>query len=512
MGAERRFGAWADRPPAILPEQVKKELRAHVVVVGCGMAGITCALRAQQQGARVLVLEKGRAWSARGGNIGVPNSSFMKSRGYENDPQVVAREWIKRAGNRCDERILWRYLRESPRAMDWLVELVQRPEYGARPELQGSRYKGETYFEFFGSHRFFGGPMEKKGMRAGAADCVYAMYCEAQKLGVEFLFETPAEQLLKEDGRVAGVYARCGDGWLLARGSRGVVLATGDIGGSDEMCEDLAPIANRCAAKLYTPRGCNTGDGHRMGYWAGGDFEDGPFPLMLHPQAFHYRSYCFLFVKQDGTRFMNEDTYVQGRTDAILRERMQYAWAIMDGSWKEQVPKTLPYGGGLFWGNDCLAGESEFDADAEQRFLDMGLRRGVVVQADTPEELAERMGAPGAVFAASLKRYNELAALGRDEDFGKRPELLMPLDKPPYYAMKFGPALLAVVGGLRVDENMRVLDAAGGRIPGLYALGNTAGGRYGVDYPVIIPGNSHGTAMTFGFLTGEALGAEPGDK
>jgi predicted oxidoreductase len=115
------------------------------------------------------------------------------------------------------------------------------------------------------------------------------------------------------------------------------------------------------------------------------------------------------------------------------------------------------------------------------------------------------MGIPAEAFAATLREYNEMCYAGKDRQFGKRKELLMPLDKPPYLAIKFGPAVLAVAGGLRVDGNCAVLDAEGEPVPGLYAIGNTMGGRYGVDYPMVIPGTSHGTALTYGWMLGELL-------
>jgi succinate dehydrogenase/fumarate reductase flavoprotein subunit len=501
-----RWGDWAMPPVPVPEEKIAKRTEADVVVLGAGIAGVSCALKAAQSGADVLVLEKSGSWSGRGGNIGVANSSFMREKGYVNDVDAVAREWIKRCMNRCDEKLLRLYLDNGGRAMDWLVGIVTGPEYGARVALQGSAYKGETYYEIPGSHRFFDGPMARKGARPGAADAVFAMYTEAVKLGVRFLFKTPGEQLVKRDGAVTGALAKDENGYLLASARRGVVIATGDIGGNDGMCEDLAPIANRCAAKIYAPKGGNTGDGHRMGLWAGGAFEDAPFPTILHPQAFHFGNYCFLFVKPDGTRFMNEDSYVQGKTVAMIRERLTYAWSILDSAWAEKIPATLPYGGGLFWGQDCILGEPDFDAAAEARLLEMGKGRGVVVTADTPGELAKKMDVPADVFISTLERYNAMAKEGKDLDFGKRRELMIPLDKPPFYALKFGPALLAVAGGLRVDTQMRVLNETGTPVSGLYAIGNAAGGRYGVDYPILIPGNSHGTALTFGFLLGEALG------
>ena len=63
--------------------------------------------------------------------------------------------------------------------------------------------------------------------------------------------------------------------------------------------------------------------------------------------------------------------------------------------------------------------------------------------------------------------------------------------------------------GLRpIDQHikgMRALGADRRPVPGLYAIGNTAGGRYGVDYPMLLPGNSHGTGLTFGYLLGREL-------
>ena len=224
-----RWGSWKEAPPAVPEAEIRETIDCDVAVAGAGIAGVACACRAAQNGLRVVVLEKSGKWNARGGNIGVANSAFMRSQGYENDPEVLAREWIKRCLGRCDETVLWRFLLNSGDAMDWLIGILTLPEYGARPELQACLYKGETYLERMGSHRFFEGPMAKKGARAGAADAVYAMYAESLKLGVRYLMNTPAEQLEKRDGRVTAVLAKGEQGYIRVRAAKGVVLATGDI-------------------------------------------------------------------------------------------------------------------------------------------------------------------------------------------------------------------------------------------------------------------------------------------
>lgn len=51
--------------------------------------------------------------------------------------------------------------------------------------------------------------------------------------------------------------------------------------------------------------------------------------------------------------------------------------------------------------------------------------------------------------------------------------------------------------GTLTDTAMHVLDADSRPIPGLYAVGNVAGGLYGVDYPLLWNGNSHSRAITW---------------
>ena len=503
---DHHWGSWANAPEPIPEESILKSYECDVAVIGAGISGVACALRAAQNGLDVIVLEKGSTWSGRGGNIGVVNSKFMREQGHVNDPDEIAREWMKRCANLCDEKIVWQYLRHGEAAMDWLLDIITMPEDGARPELQACLYRGDAYVEHYGSHRFFDGPMHKKGMRAGGADAVYAMYCEAVKLGVRFLFNSPAEQLVKVDGRVTGAVAKDADGYLRVNAGRGVVLATGDIGGNREMCDDLAPLANRCTAQVYMPRGNNTGDGHRMGLWAGGMFEDTPFPVMSHPMGYHFVYYCFLFINpNNGERFMNEDNNIQSTVNNQLRLYMPYAWSLLDGDWLKNAEDSMQYGGGMFWELDHGPDEGPFSEEKHLAMMERGLRSGNVVTADTLEELAEKMGMPADKIIATVERYNSLVEKGHDDDFGKRKELLKGIYKPPFYAIKFGTSALAVTGGLRVDERMGVLDEKLEHIPGLYAIGNAAGGRYGVNYPLLIPGNSHGTALTFGYLLGNLL-------
>jgi len=498
-----RWGDWANFPEPIAEDQICKTVEAEVVVVGAGIAGVTAALRAAQNGAKVVVVEKTGKWNARGGNLGVPDSKLLRSKGIHIDKEEFAREWVKRCGSRCDERVMWLYINHGGEAMDWLLDIMTKDDL-THPIVQGCFYRGETYLEQPGSHRFMDGPCAKKGARAGATDCVAEMYRLSLELDVKYYFNCPGEQLIKENGRVTGLLAKSEEGYVRFLASKGVILATGDIGGNPEMCADLAPDANRALNNVYFPAGVNTGDGHRMGLWAGGFFEADHLPSMIHPLAPCARSYCFLFVNQKGERFMNEDTWSQGKCMQVLYQNRSYAWSIIDSDWETKVPQTIPYGGGMLWDQDRELGV-DWKAEDDRVTLERAERSGALVKADTLEELAEKMDIPADAFVATVKRYNELCALGKDLDLGKRKELMLPIEKPPYMGIKYGASLLVVVGGLRVNSRLQVIDSELDPIPGLYAIGNVGGGRYGVDYPLVVPGNSNGSAMVFGYMAGEFI-------
>lgn len=110
---------------------------------------------------------------------------------------------------------------------------------------------------------------------------------------------------------------------------------------------------------------------------------------------------------------------------------------------------------------------------------------------------------------ASIERYNELAAAGVDEDFGKDSRVLFTLDTPPFMGVVAGPdhvgGVMVTVGGLMTDKHCNVLDEAMDPIPGLYAAGNCLGQRFGAAYFSPIPGVSIGSAITLGYTLGEHL-------
>src|SRR5690606_30445570 len=193
-------------------------------------------------------------------------------------------------------------------------------------------------------------------------------------------------------------------------------------------------------------------------------------------------------VNKFGDRYENEDVPIPYLCNSIQLQPDNVSWTIFDSTYAEDVPDM---GVGFSRSNEV----SEFTTTGLEDAVEQGMS---AFRADTIEELAEKIGVPADALQATVERYNELAEQGEDLDFGKSPEMMTFIDTPPYYAVTNPVALLVVLGGLQVNTQLQVLDTNGEVIPGLYATGNTAGGFFANDYPVIVPGLSHSRALTFG--------------
>lgn len=129
---------------------------------------------------------------------------------------------------------------------------------------------------------------------------------------------------------------------------------------------------------------------------------------------------------------------------------------------------------------------------------------GYWVSASTLEEAAEAFSIPADTLQATVDRYNELAAAGADEGFGKPAADLGPIQQGPFHIVRTYTPMDATMGGLVVNEAMQVVDNNGSPIKGLYATGNTQGSFYGAtDYDLEVDGFSLGRAATSGRLAGE---------
>lgn len=338
----------------------------------------------------------------------------------------------------------------------------------------------------------------------GEAMLDFAKIVEAS--GVEVFYSTPAEQLITdESGSVIGVAAKSGEGYVQFLAKKGVILATGDYQNDEEMCDFYLPDIKNFARKQMN----KTGDGHKMGCWVGGRIEPVGHTKMLHDFDAGPATMCdlpFLAVDVNGNRFCCETAPMD-----VLNNFLKDGDKLKDGEagWYSQVFDANYVTACADWPCAKLYTPEELesfmpDVEGEK----MGVIEGFIrtFRADTLEELASKIGADPATFTATVERYNELVASGKDEDFGKPSQFMKPIATPPFYAMNRWLRVSAITSGLVVDGNLQVLDENDEPIGGLYAAGNVSGGFYGgIDYPMTLAGLSIGRCFTQGRYAGRLV-------
>ncbi len=494
-------------PPPIPPEEIVETSTADVVVVGAGTSGKAAALSAAEAGAKVIQIDKHTTYRWGGGMIGAIDSRLQKKLGIKIDKDEVCLELMKWGGNKPDQKLYRLWADNSGAVMDWLMDITDAEGIVTLPyqwpRKPGFEPEKEYYPDFPVCHIHSDG--KTPGLNHSLAlECVQN---RAIKLGVDIRYRTRAVRLIRRgNGRVTGVIARNPEGqYIQFNARRAVVLCTGEYGNNPAMvqkyCPDSAEVARRNNIYMtrnedlrLAPEPLNVGDGHLMAMWVGAVMEPGPHAPMSHATVGPTGANAFLRVNIEGERFENEDVPAQSSANSLIRQPGKKVWQVFDSKWEDEL-SLMGVGLGTF---------SEANDMIRQQVDEM------TVRANTIEELAEKMEVPVKTFRATVDRYNELARAGKDLDFGKRPDRLTTVDRPPFYAGIIEQHILVILGGLITNTRLQPLDANRKVIPGLYLAGNTVGNRFAVDYPTMCAGLSHGFAWTTGRLAGlSAAGEKP---
>jgi succinate dehydrogenase/fumarate reductase flavoprotein subunit len=498
----KRGYSW-ETPPAPIPEdQIAETLEADAVIIGGGISGLAAAARITAKGLSGIVIDKNEHMVALAGQIAAINTKIMAEKGIVIDKKQLAADWLKVSGSRVQEDLLWIFINRSAEGFEWMLELAE----GCLDVGVYVGYRGPMFNEYLGTHHIF----QKKGCEkykhfGGGMLACEILEKEFLKNGGKLFRGAAAEQLEKDGGgRVVSCIAKGKDGkYRRYKGTKAVILATGDCSDNDEMLEAFCPIGLRPAKKF--PRHGNTGDGQKMAYWAGAILDNPEWAPTLHALGYSGFQGFFLHVNQLGKRFMNEDTWMQAKSvRCLMQPGGDFAFTIMDSKYLDEIGERWDIIGGQGMAPLSVVGD-KYNREMLEKEIERNLSVGNGFRADTLEELAKLCDIPLENLEKTVSRYNELVAQGDDVDFGKRAVMLTPIVKPPFYALKWGPALLDVFGGALTNTDLNVLDAYGQPIPGLYAVGNAAGGMYAVDYPLLLNGNSYGRALAYAMQIGDSL-------
>ena len=463
-----------------------------VVIVGAGASGVPAAITAREAGATVALIQKESTAISQGNTA----TGILLDTSDPAGVEAVVSRLIKDHQYRGKREQVELWAKNSGECITWLLDLAT---------AQGAQISDSTMKWTAAIKEVNGYPMDylsidfgPKPYNTGNGMQVLAEYAASQ--GVEVFYDTEAKQLVGDASGVTGVIAETADGNVQFNAAKGVILATGDYQNDDDMMAYYLPDLQNLGRKQMN----KTGDGHKMAVWAGGAIEDITHTKMLHDFDAGPASMCdmpFLAVKMDGTRFVNE-TVEMSLLNCYLRSKEDsgHYCQVFDSNYMEAAaewPGKLvdPEGLKVYMPEEDVEREGVFEGQIN------------TFKADTLEELADKLEiADKAAFVASVKRYNELAAAGKDEDFGKPANYLVPVDTPPFYGIHRHVRMSAICSGVDVNAKHECLTPEGEVIENLYAIGNCSGHFYGgIDYPLTVFGLSLGRCYTEGYVIGRMV-------
>lgn len=446
-----------------------------VLVVGCGIAGLSAAVTALQQGASVTVLERAPKEDF-GGNtrwteayMRMKNDAeisddfaehFMQNPGANLDPNLeraVTGEssgWpaYVRAHPLPDPEVIFTFADQVPPTIAWLKEFGLK--FGPQP----------IYLLTQNTHRI--------AAQGGGLALIERLNAEVESLGGEILYETVARDLVQAaDGSVRGVLCKAPDGSSLRIEAGSTVLASGGFQGNPEMMARY--IGPRASYMRPVARGgyYNRGEGIRMALDAGaapaGEFSS-YHAEPVDPRSQEAEAVVFIYpygilVNKRGLRFIDEapgtvDAHYDNIARSFAHQPDGIAWVVFDDQ-VQDIPR---------W-------QTSIRSDIAP------------VEAPTIAELAEKLGLPVENLTATVEGFN--AACPEIAEFtpfeidnattrGIEPpksNWSRPLTKAPFRAYPLISSVCFTFGGLKVNDRAQVVDTEGHVIPGLLAAGETMG-------------------------------------
>ncbi|WP_036502146.1 FAD-dependent oxidoreductase [Nocardia aobensis] len=495
-----------------------------VVVVGSGGAALAGALAATHRGMSVCVIEKtdrfGGTSAYSGGSVWLPGNHVLERQGVDDSVEKGLTYFSALVGDRTRSEVQRAFLETGPTVADFLentvgIPLEHRPfpDYFDAPGRSGN---GRSIFAHPISAEEVGDRLDDirpmvpadqfgididRSMLDGGQAWIARMILALDASGrAELRLSTPVTALVQdEDGRVAGVIVTGPDGDRSRIQARaGVLLAAGGF----ERAPHLRAKWQDMPTADWSSSHPDTGSGDALtlaeSVSAATDLLDQSWwcPATLFPNghaAFTLGVRAGIIVDSTAQRFANE-MLPYDRMGRAMRERMQLGhgdafWFVFDNSFGDDLPAI------------CVPAPGREELTAA----------GLWHTAGDIAELAAAIGVDSAALASTVRRFNEFAERGRDEDFSRgedpfgrffvgatTPEpCLRPLDGSQLHAVRLVLGDLGTKGGAVITTEGAVERPDGSVVPGLYAAGNSAASVAGLVYPG--PGVPLGSGMVMAY-------------
>lgn len=441
---------------------------ADIIIVGGGLAGISAAISAIENGGNVILLEQheylGGNTTMAVGTFIFGGSSIQKAAGISDDPETFY-HWVLENSHNTKDPIQVRMIADHGQE---LIDFYT---------TMGVQFNS-TVFATSNSPVNRG---HRVSPSTGAAIAQLGDYMK--KIGVDVRYSTRVEGfILNSAGEITGVKAKDYFGRPVEYYGEKIVLASGGWGDNHDMIveywgREYAPI-------VYGGSKGMDGVMINAALELGAGLVDMDAPHLDATLAVgrgiliwtNFLTDCGgIIIRQSGQRFADEQS-VHGDKVATAMHDLgdEYYYEIIDNNSFNFSPIL---------------------ADKLRDYLNMNLMNTY----DSVEAMAQGLGVDVTTLTQTLNEYNA-AVRGEVKDKYGRTGFFHEL-APPFYTVKVSNGVVCTTGGLMVDKGMRVITTHGIPIPHLYAIGEISGG-YRVHY---VGGDSLSHSGISGMLLGRKL-------
>jgi uncharacterized protein with FMN-binding domain len=521
---------WLGEEPVVDEQDIDDTVDTDIVIVGAGNGGMAAAAYAAANGLKFRVVEQNSVVQDTRHWYGAINSSAAKAAGSSVNTHLLLSEISRYASGKANQRVVKTWIDESAAMHDFVSGILESDPYNMTCEFtsgEEARWPEDpnnTQFYFSEQeHNYRASEAKLKKER----NQIFLEYIQSKGYDVDF--NRSLVKLEKDDsGKITGIIAESTEDGSLIRynAAKGVLLACGGYPGNPYMMQQLDPLGSSVTTAVsFSP--ADKGYGIRAAVWAGANLDREPAPMLFDRglvapgvdagyvdsessfggkefpgtvRQYNPGTQPFLKVNRHGIRFANESSPYNDISYAAAHQPGHVYAQIMDANWKEDVKRFHTIG--------CSA-QTRNDTDRMEKLIDGYVEDGLIMKADTLEDLADQLGFKDEDkenFLNTVNRYNELADKGDDEDFGKMSVRLSHLNTAPYYGCWLGASLLTTEQGIEIDEYTRALDADKKPIEGLYITGDMSGSFFANNYPCLLPGVACGRTMTFAIKAIKQMG------
>lgn len=475
------------------PPPPKWDREVNVLIAGGGVAGCAAAIAASDAGEKsILVLEKmpyaGGAGLLSSGTVMAAGTDMQKAKGIKDSNDLWYKDTMTTSANGVDAKLARRLIDNALDTYHFL-------------QNAGLKWSNVDPLPGYSSDRCY-------REANGGAKLMKAMIGEVKKRNVPILLETKATKIYVDNcgqaypqGEVVGVECVGEKGKVMnIKVKKAFAICTGDFAANATYIESHFP---QLKGSTFVGHPGNTGDGIRMAQKLGADITG--YSPEGHP-------HCVEVAPGKPILWCRYDLLARSGLILVNKAGKRFCNEIEKGHYTPLLPEVQSQGNNFVCVFDeNIAGKIQKDPRLATNFRGRqdlfinGLKgEGTLIKkAATLDELARKLGIDADGLKKTIAAYNEAATKGADPEYRKEGKYMIPISSAPFYGWRGMVGIVMTMGGLRIDEESRVLDADLKPIARLYAAGHTTGGyTNSVGYR---SGWHLTNALTFGRIAGKNM-------